>query len=83
MANEAVSSIRNNHDLNYQKDTTQLSSSYGDVRDLPTVQSDLSQDSHPSPVTNHLPRVLFFGIVSNLETSAVPLNLFKCKFVSY
>uniref|UniRef100_A0A0R3RLL5 HDAg domain-containing protein n=1 Tax=Elaeophora elaphi TaxID=1147741 RepID=A0A0R3RLL5_9BILA len=62
--NQAISSaIRNNPNLirgecdvlmndestHSRQDTNQLSSSYGDVRDLPTVQSEQSQDSQPSP----------------------------------
>ncbi|EFO23538.2 hypothetical protein LOAG_04945 [Loa loa] len=46
----------NNQSSDSRQDTNQLTSSYGDVRDLPTIQSEQSQDSQPSSAAVHLSR---------------------------
>ncbi|MCP9266430.1 Negative elongation factor A [Dirofilaria immitis] len=69
--NETVSSsVQNNHTLNHhennnsvnnessdsKQETSKLSSSYGDVREVPTIQSEQSQEPQMSPSATHLSR---------------------------
>lgn len=84
--NKAISSaIRNNPNLfaeecdlltsndksaDSKQGTSQVSSSYGDVRDLPTVQSDHSQVPQSHSTAVHQSRVLPFEIILILFNSS-------------